>query len=57
MLDVYCDPCTVNSRKVMAGLQYLGKRLLAEISVSHTLSRPTILVNSAIKTDQKLTRA
>ena len=24
MLQVYLDPCTVNSRKVLAGLDYLG---------------------------------
>ena len=26
MLEVYCDPCTVNSRKVLAGLDILGTK-------------------------------
>lgn len=26
MLEVYCDPCTVNSRKVLAGLDLLGTK-------------------------------
>ena len=26
MIEVYCDPCTVNSRKVMAGLDFMGTK-------------------------------
>lgn len=66
MLEVYCDPCTVNSRKVLAGLDLLGTEYKfnhidyftgQHKSPEYTKINPNATVPAAVDGDTKITQS